>query len=102
MDKNVKKVLTSVHGLYENGNWTVDDGYISDHIRKAVQSHSFKNKPDLTDECIKTVWRFACSGEFFADPEGDLDNWEDGHGPDDEMATDEVVIDLLERVLQDV
>ena len=101
MDENVKKVLTTVHAMYEEGTWTVDDGYISDHICNAVQDHRFKNKPDLTDECIKTVWRFACSGEFYADPESNLDDWEDGYGPDDEMATDEVVIDLLERVLED-
>ena len=102
MDKNVKTVLVFVHAMYEESIWTVDDGYVSDHIRKAVQSHSFKNKPDLTDECIKTVWRFACSAEFFAHAEEDLDNWEDGHGPEDVMATDEIVIDLLERVLEDV
>ena len=102
MDKNIKEVLTFVHACYENGEKTVDDGYISDHIREVVQEFDYTNKLDLTDECVKTVWRFACSAEFYADPEDDLDNWEDGHGPEDVMATDEIVIDLLEGVLQDV
>ena len=105
MDKNVKKVLEIVHAQYKSGEKTIDDGYISDHIREAVDTEIVDDltyKPDLTDECVKLVWRFACSAEFYADPEDDLDNWEDGHGPEDVMATDEIVIDLLERVLQDV